>query len=209
MPSEPPILGLILAGGRAARFGGAPKGMALLREAPLISYVTDSLQDQSARIGISVSALNASDYAGLGHPLILDHPETAGRGPLSGILAGLDWAAGHKAKAMLIAPCDAPFVSARLWRDLLLMLERSGANAVVSATAGGSHPLCAALRPSVALALKTYLADPAAKLAVRAFLDTIQVQTVTFPDETQFMNVNSKEDLVRAEAAFDSCISRP
>lgn len=209
MPSEPPILGLILAGGRAERFGGAPKGMTPLRGTPLISYVADSLKQHAARIGISVSALNAGDYAGLGHPLILDHAETAGRGPLSGLFAGLDWAAGHNAKALLIAPCDAPFLPASLWRDLLRTLEQSGADAVVSATAHETHPLCAALRPSLAPALKAHLADPAARLAVRSFLDTISVQTVLLPDEAQFMNVNSKEDLARAEAAFDSHLSRP
>jgi molybdopterin-guanine dinucleotide biosynthesis protein A len=200
---------LILAGGRAERFGGTPKGLAQLRGTPLITYVADSLKQHAARIGISVSALNAGDYASLGHPLILDHAESAGRGPLSGLLAGLDWAADHNAKALLIAPCDAPFVSGSLWRKLLRMLDSSGADTVISVTAHETHPLCAALRPSLAPTLKAYLADPDTRLAVRAFLDTIRVETLLLPDETQFMNVNSKEDLARAEAAFDSRVSAP
>jgi molybdopterin-guanine dinucleotide biosynthesis protein A len=209
MSSEPPILGLILAGGRAERFGGAPKGLAQLRGTPLITYVANSLKLQAARIGISVSALNAGDYASLGHPLILDYAESAGRGPLSGLLAGLDWAADHNAKALLIAPCDAPFLAGDLWRDLVKTLASSGADAVISATAHEAHPLCAALRPSLAPALKAHLADPGARLAVRAFLDTIRVETILLPDEAQFTNVNSKEDLARAEAAFDSRLRRP
>ena len=209
MPSEPPILGLILAGGRAERFGGAPKGMALLRGTPLIGYVYDSLKANSARVGVSVSAQNAGDYAGLGHALVLDHAETGGRGPLSGLLAGLNWAAGHSAKALLTAPCDAPFLPAALWRTELRMLETTGADAVIAATASETHPLCAALRPSLAPQLQTYLANPGAKLAVRAFLDGFRVETLLLPDEDQFMNVNSQEDLARAEAAFDSRLGRP
>ncbi len=208
MTSKSVILGLILAGGRAERFGRAPKGMALLRGEPLIGYVAESLKEHARRIGVSVSAQNAGDYASLGHPLVLDHPDTAGRGPLAGLLAGLDWAMGHRAHALLVAPCDSPFLTPNLWRDLLQLLETSGAEAAIAAAPSETHPLCAALRPSLAGVLKTYLADPNARLAVRAFLDGIRVETLRLPDEAQFLNVNSQEDLAQAEAAFASRESR-
>lgn len=204
MASEFPILGLILAGGQAERFGGEPKGLALLNGEPLIGYVVESLKPHVVRLGVSVSALNAGHYAGLGHALVLDHPEAAARGPLSGLLAGLDWAAAHQAQALLIAPCDAPFLTPALWRDLLQRLKDSGVEAVFAATDAETHPLCAALRPALAGGLRTYLADPHAKLAVRAFMDGVRTEVVRFPDEGQFLNVNSKEELIHAEAAFAS-----
>jgi len=198
------ILGLILAGGRAERFGGAPKGLALLKGEPLVSYVVDSFKQQVRRVGISVSALNAGQYAVLGHPLVLDHPDTAGRGPLSGLLAGLDWAVNHQADVLLIAPCDAPFLTPALWRSLLQRLDKTGSDAVIAAAPNETHPLCAALRPSLAAKLKAYLANPGARLAVRAFLDEVRVETLSLPDDSQFLNVNRKEDLAEAEAAFAS-----
>ncbi len=209
MPSEPPILGLILAGGRAERFGGAPKGLAQLRGGPLLGYVADSLKTRARRVGISVSAQNAGDYAGLDYPIVLDRPDSAGRGPLSGMLAGLEWALGHGAAALLIAPCDAPFLAPGLWTALLKTLDQSGADAAIAATPQEIHPLCAALRPSLCPSLKAYLANPDAKLAVRAFFDTARVDTLVLADEAQFMNVNSREDLALAEGAFDSRLSRP
>lgn len=208
MAHEPPILGLILAGGQAERFGGGPKGLALLNGAPLIGYVAESLKHHAGRVAISVSAQNAGDYAALDLPLVLDHPDAAARGPLSGLLAGLDWAVGHKAKALLVAPCDAPFLTPEVWRALLLRLEETGAEAVFAATPAETHPLCAALRPALADGLRAYLADPNAKLAVRAFLDGVPVEIVRFADEPQFLNVNSKEELMQAEAVFASRESR-
>jgi molybdenum cofactor guanylyltransferase len=202
------VLGLILAGGRAERFDGAAKGMALLSGKPLILHVADSLKETTARIAINVSVQNAQAYADLDRPLLVDPPEIAGRGPLSGLLAGLDWAAQEQAQILLTAPCDAPLLRPDVWPRLVAALESAGADAAIAVSPAEVHPLCAALRPSLAAALKAYLSAPGAKLAVRAFLDTVTTVNARFDDDAQFLNVNTREDLAAAEAAFDLA-SRP
>jgi molybdenum cofactor guanylyltransferase len=112
----------------------------------------------------------------------------------------LGWAGTQHANALLLAPCDAPFLTPALWRDLLQLLDQSGTDAAIAATPAKTHPLCAALRPSLASPLKAYLANPNAKLAVRAFLEGVRVATLSLPDDAQFMNINSQEDLARASA---------
>ncbi len=202
MHPEEKILGLILAGGRAERFNGAPKGMARLAGKSLIAHVADSLQESATAIAVNASAQNAHAYADLGYPMLVDPPEIAGRGPLAGLLAGLDWAAQEQAQILLTAPCDAPLLRPDVWPRLLAALE-PGADAAIAASPSETHPLCAALRPSLAGPLRAYLSAPNAKLAVRAFLDTVTTVNALFEDDAQFLNVNTQDDLAAAQAAFD------
>ncbi len=86
-------LGVILAGGRATRMGGGDKGLRMVGERRLIDYVIDRLALQCGQLAINANG-DPSRLAEFGLPILPDslpdHP-----GPLAGVLAGLDWAAGQ------------------------------------------------------------------------------------------------------------------
>lgn len=88
---------VILAGGRASRMGGGDKVLLELQGKPLLGHVIERLRPQVGAIAISANG-DPARFAGFGLRVLPDempdHP-----GPLAGILAGMDWAAGLGAKS--------------------------------------------------------------------------------------------------------------
>jgi molybdenum cofactor guanylyltransferase len=190
---------LILAGGQATRLGGAAKGAVQLKSRPLAEYVAEILGRSADVLAINTIAEHAKAYAEMGFPLVLDDPAFLGRGPLGGLLAGLEWAEAAGAERLLTAPCDAPFLPPEIGETLLTALG-DDCDAAIAATSEGRHNLCAAWRTGLAGQLRGYLMDPTAKLAVKSFLATLRVAHAIFPHETAFLNINTLEDLRDAEA---------
>lgn len=110
------LAGVILAGGRSRRMGGGFKALAPLGGKPLIRHVIDRLQPQVRSLVLSVEK-HVPDLEAFGLPQVED-PSPGSRGPLGGLLSaladmekGCDW--------MMLAPCDAPFLSLELAQRLL------------------------------------------------------------------------------------------
>ncbi|MET0546124.1 MAG: molybdenum cofactor guanylyltransferase [Caulobacterales bacterium] len=186
--------GLILAGGLATRLGGAAKGATLLKGRPLIAYVLENLSKDLDAVAVSTRPVHQGAYKGVNLPLLFDEPNFEGRGPLVGLLAGLEWAQRRRATALITAPCDAPFLPPDMAEKLLGALE-PGVDAAFAATDVRDHPLCAAWRPSLAAILRPLVSDPAARRSVKRFLDQITAVKARFPDEAKFLNINTFEDL--------------
>ena len=193
--------GVILAGGQATRMGGGDKGRLILGGQSLLDRVIARLDPQ-----VSAIALNANGdpdrFADLRLPVIAD--SVGGyAGPLAGVLAGLDWAAAHGAETIVTAAADTPFFPC----DLVPCLQH--------AADGMAHPLVLASTPDpkrgtarhptfglwpVALRddLRTALAGGLRKVVL--WTDAHGGRVAEFPDEAAFFNVNTPEDLARAEA---------
>ncbi|MBC7987697.1 MAG: molybdenum cofactor guanylyltransferase [Sphingomonadaceae bacterium] len=91
------ILGAILAGGRATRFG-SDKALAMLEGRPLIAHVADALAAQADAVVVC-----GREWGAL--PSLPDRP-APGMGPLGGLCAALRHAAGEGYDAVLSAGCD-------------------------------------------------------------------------------------------------------
>ncbi|MFC6687399.1 molybdenum cofactor guanylyltransferase MobA [Jhaorihella thermophila] len=126
-------LGVILAGGRATRMGGGDKGLLPLGGRTLLTHVIDRIRPQVAGLALNANGEPAR-FASFGLPVIPDtiegHP-----GPLAGVLAGLDWAAGQGASCLVTVAADTPFFP----RDLVARLQE--------AAQGMAHPLVLATTP--------------------------------------------------------------
>ncbi|MBY6139836.1 molybdenum cofactor guanylyltransferase MobA [Leisingera daeponensis] len=126
-------LGVILAGGLATRMGGGDKGRLLVGGESLLSRVADRLGPQVAGLALNANG-DSERFADLGLPVIAD--SIAGfAGPLAGVLAGLDWAAEQGANTIVTAAADTPFFP----RDLVARLT--------AAAQGMEHPLALATTP--------------------------------------------------------------
>ncbi|ABN77494.1 molybdenum cofactor guanylyltransferase [Cereibacter sphaeroides] len=185
------LFGLILAGGEGRRMGGTDKASLTLGGRLLVTWVAERLGPQVEELAISANG-DPARFAGLGLPVLRDeHPQ----GPLSGVLAGLRWAAAAGADALVTAPVDTPFVPG----DLAPRLWLAGEGACAVAEAGGRvHPACGLWPVAVAEDLAAWLA--AGEARVMGFAARHGAARAGFPDENAFLNLNAPEDLARAES---------
>lgn len=180
------IFGVILAGGLGRRMGGADKATLPFGGERLVARAI-------ARLGPQVEALAVSangDPARIPAWVLPD--EGGSEGPLSGVLAGLRWAKGAGADAIVTVAVDVPFLPA----DLVPMLCLGWPASV--ARTERLHPTCALWPVSATDDLAAWLA--AGQRRVREFADHIGAVPVDFPDARAFLNLNTPEDLAAAEA---------
>ena len=125
---QPPILGLVLAGGLARRMGGGDKARIRIGGRTILERVL-------ARLAPAVRAHHPQRQRRSGAlrrhrlPVVADSvPDFAG--PLAGILAGLDWAAAHAPELADVAsvPGDCPFLPADLVARLAAARARQPAS---------------------------------------------------------------------------------
>ncbi|MBN3855501.1 molybdenum cofactor guanylyltransferase MobA [Paraburkholderia sp. Ac-20340] len=197
------ITGLVLAGGRGQRMGGADKGLQLLHGQPLAAHVLARLAPQVGTLAISANR-NQDVYATLGAPwqatvladTLPDYP-----GPLAGLLAGLRAA---RTGWLLSAPCDSPWLPADLATRLSAAASEHGAAIVTAQTTDAAgevslHPVFALLRTSLADDLAAFL--DAGERKVRAWYARHTAAVVSFADERAFYNVNSLQELADFDRA--------
>jgi len=166
------ILGAILAGGKARRFG-SDKAHALYRGERLIDRVAKALGAQC----------DALVLCGREEPAFTCIPDLPGQdlGPLGGINAALHYGQDNGFDLVLVAPCDIP----DLPHDLAARLSGEGAALVVSQPVVGLWPA------NLAKQLARFLQGE--NLAVMAFADAVNARRVEI--EPPLGNVNRPEDL--------------
>jgi molybdopterin-guanine dinucleotide biosynthesis protein A len=198
MAVQPAIPGLILAGGSARRMGGGDKALLVLAGRPLLAHVVERLAPQVGRLALSANG-DPARFAAFGLPVLADG-EPAGAGPLAGLLAGLDWAAGLGAGALVTAAVDTPFLPRHLVARLGAAAGAGGI-AVACAPGGGGperHPTAGLWPVALRERLRTDLAAGERRLG--AWAEAQGCALARFPDPDAFFNVNTPDDLARAEA---------
>ncbi|MFT4149333.1 MAG: molybdenum cofactor guanylyltransferase MobA [Paracoccaceae bacterium] len=189
------IFGVILAGGRGQRMGGADKALLPLGRRPLIAHAADRLGPQVERLAVSANG-DPARLAFLGLPVL---PDAESHGPLSGVLAALDWAAPRGATAVATVAVDTPFFPGDLVPRLCLAAEDSPEGVALAASTGADHPTFALWPVALRDPLRAFLSS-GVKARVRGFADAHGAARAAFPDDRAFFNLNTPEDLTRAEA---------
>ncbi len=185
------IVAVVLAGGGGTRLGGVDKAFLDLGGKPLLARVLARLAPQVGRIVISANG-DPGRFAPFGLQVISDGGFDI-TGPLAGVAAGLAWAAGCGAEALLTVPVDTPFIPLDLARRL-------SPAAAVATWQGRQHHLVALWPASL---LPRLLALPTAPRGprVREALALCEARTVAFGEaEDPFLNINTPADLAAAEA---------
>jgi molybdopterin-guanine dinucleotide biosynthesis protein A len=181
------MIGVVLAGGASARFGGEPKGLLSFRGRAMALCVADVLLTVCERV--VVEAPRGVGYEALGLPLIHAADEHAGKGPLAGIVAGL--ATAPDGNRVAFAPCDMPLIDGELYRTLAHI-----GGSVYAVSQAGAEPLVAVLeRALLAPLLRTLSAGVVPRAPVA--LEAAGARGVRFDDAGPFANVNTPDDLAR------------
>lgn len=187
--SRPPISGLVLAGGRGLRMGGADKGLVDFQGRPLVASVIAALAPQVDEVLLSANR-NLQQYAAFGYPVFAD--DIAGfAGPLAGLHAGL-----ARARHALVAtsPCDTPLLPPDLVSRLYAALLADDAEIAVATAGGRIHPVFCLCRRALLPALEAYLAAGGRK--VDGWQRSRRRVEVAFDDVADaFANLNSPADL--------------
>ena len=194
-------LGVILAGGLATRMGGGDKGLLSLGGQSLLARVVERLEPQVAGLALNANG-DAARFAGTGLPVIPDSIDGYA-GPLAGVLAGLDWAAEQGAETIVTAAADTPFFPCNLVPQLLHAADGMAHPLALAATpdprrGSARHPTFGLWPVSLRDPLREALANGTRKVV--AFTDAHGAAMARFPDDDAFFNVNTPEDLARAEA---------
>ena len=194
-------LGVILAGGRATRMGGGDKGLRTVGGRRLIDHVIDRLGPQCGAMAINAKG-DPARLSDFGLPVVADsladHP-----GPLAGVLAGLDWAAGQGATAIVTAAADTPFFPKDLVARLMASAGPSGLCLAASPDETGRvqrHPTFGLWPVALRDDLRAALTAGLRKIVI--WTDGHGAGQAVF-DSTPFdpfFNVNTPEDIAAAEA---------
>ena len=199
MTGPPRLPGVILAGGRAKRMGGGDKGLRLLGGQTLIAHVIARLAPQCGPLAINANG-DPARLAGFGLPVLPDSlPDYPG--PLAGVLAGLDWAAGLGAEAIVTAAADTPFLPLDLVARLSEAALPRGLALAASPDASGTlqrHPTFGLWPVALRHDLRAALNGGVRKVVT--WTDRHQAATAIFDAAPidPFFNVNTPDDLALA-----------
>ena len=181
------VTGLILAGGRGMRMGGADKGWVMHHGRPLIVHVCDRLQPQVSTLLISANR-SLSAYRRLGYPVAEDATASFD-GPVAGLLALLPQV---RTPWVIATACDMP----ELPGDLVFRLRRTCHRLQLPMASAYDderiHPLPICFATRLAPALRAYHAHGGRSLM--GWLRALPCALVRF-DTGSLRNCNTPESL--------------
>ena len=186
------ITGLILAGGRGSRMGGADKGLQNHHGIPLAMHALLRLAPQVGHMLINANR-NLAAYESMGVPVWPDSlPDYAG--PLAGFLAGLEQCA---TPYLVTVPCDSPLFPEDLVERLAHGLESADAEIAMAATREADvvqvHPVFCLMRTTLMESLVRFTQDGQRKIdRWTAQHHSLQVM---FDDAHAFINTNTLAEL--------------
>jgi molybdenum cofactor guanylyltransferase len=189
----------ILAGGAARRLGGLDKSRLLIGGRTILDRQLDLLGSLADRV--MIIANDAARYADSGVTVVAD------RQPGAGSLGGIYTAVAEAASPVLVLACDMPFLTA----PFLAQLWDAGRDVDVAIPRGpdGYHPVCAYYAPTCVEPMRRRI--EAGALKVIDLLTEVRVRTLGpgdlapfDPDGWLLANINTPDDLARAERAWQT-----
>jgi molybdopterin-guanine dinucleotide biosynthesis protein A len=190
------VTGVVQAGGQSTRMGGRPKALLELGGRRIIERVVDVVAAVTDEVIVVTNTPEL--YRFLGLPMVPDvYPD---HGSLGGIYSGLEAAAGE---AAFTVACDMPF----LHRDVArLVVDRAFEGDVVIPRVGEQLET---MHASYAKRCLPHIAGRlrAGRLKIVGFFGDVRVVEIPEADVARhrdpalaFMNVNTPEELARAQA---------
>ena len=191
------VAGVILAGGLARRMGGGDKGLIALGGKPILAHVIERLKPQVDALLVNANG-DPRRFAAYGLPVVADSI-SGSAGPLAGVLAGLDWAAGKGFAFIVTAASDTPFFPRDLVSRFCEGVRTSEAQLAVAISGGRHHPVFGLWPCALREDLRVAMTEGIRK--VEDWTKRHRRAAIAFEDRPYdpFFNVNRPEDLAEAE----------
>jgi molybdopterin-guanine dinucleotide biosynthesis protein A len=187
--------GIVLAGGRSSRMG-RPKAWLDWHGTPLLRRVC-GLVARGVSGPVVVVRAPGQELPALPHGVRAVEDAREGRGPLQGLLAGLEAVAGEE--LAFVASTDVPFLHPRFVAAVCRAAAAPGTDAAVPHVGGHRQPLLAAYRTAL-LPLVAELVD-ADRLRFAFLFERSSVRWLEDPPHPESVrNLNAPEDYEAARA---------
>jgi molybdopterin-guanine dinucleotide biosynthesis protein A len=181
------ITAVILAGGKSSRMNNEDKGLMLLNNKAMISYIFDIIQENVNNVLIS-SNRNIEKYQK--YAQVISDNLADFQGPLAGISKALS---ETKTPYLLIAPCDCPFINQILIDRLVKAMQKHQCDVCVAFDGEKIQPTLALIKSNLKNNLDDFLLKGQRKLGL--WLTQQDIQKVDLSDEKEiFVNFNSPQD---------------
>ena len=193
------ILGVVLAGGRAARFG-ADKALAVLGGRTLLERVCERSAPQVDQLMVNRSGCAAGALPVRCALLSDDHPS---QGPLAGVLTALSYAATHGYARVATFPCDTPFLPPDLVSRMSAMSEGNNVDLCTARRGCEEHHVFSLWQIECRSALAQAFAG--GLRSIKSSVNFVSRRVVDFPlagdgpGGDAFFNINTIDDLETAE----------
>jgi molybdopterin-guanine dinucleotide biosynthesis protein A len=190
------LAGVILAGGRSKRMGGAVKALMPLGDKPLLRHVIDRVQPQVGKLLLSVERPSEA-FKAFGLPQIADREPDGG--PQGGLLAalqeadpGCDW--------LLLVPCDAPFIPSDLAVKLLSCALACSRPVAVVCFESEIQPTFSIWSRNILPRLECAVLEKG-MAGIKQFLGVIEYAELDWPssEPSPFFNINDQDALLEAD----------
>ena len=181
------ITAVILSGGRSSRMQGEDKGLILLNDKPLISYVVDVVDGKVGRLLISANR-NVEMYQQYGE--VISDELADFQGPLAGIAKAFSVVF---TPYLLVLPCDSPLVNEIVIDRLIQCMVDKEVDICVADDGARIHPTFALIKTSLKDNLLAFLDSGERKLGL--WIEQNNFQKVDFSDQPKvFINLNNPQD---------------
>ena len=199
------IPGIILAGGLSRRMGGGDKGLLMLGETSIIERVIDKILPQVGCLAINING-DSSRFPDYKLPIIPDCIKGY-LGPLSGILAGMEWAFKNGNRYIATVAADTPFLPDDLIKRLHAMVKSKNLNIGIAASrilSGDDvfiHPTFGIWEVALKDDLRDALANDTRKIMFWAKKFKLDYYYFDTSDKLSdpFFNINTPDDLEEAK----------
>ena len=198
---KPLVTGVILAGGQNQRFSGTNKALIRVGEKCILDRINDVFSDLFEEIILVTN--NPLQYLEWDLNIVTDLFSI--RSSLTGIHAGLFYLTTPYA---FFAACDVPFIKKELVETILDNIE-SDVDIVIPETSKGFEPLCAVYSKQCFYPIEQQLVKK--ELKIQQIFRKVRVKKISEnilrqddPDLVSFSNINTPDDLVRAETIATS-----
>ena len=199
------IPGIILAGGLSRRMGGGDKGLLMLGKTTIIERVIDKILPQVGSLAINING-DSSRFPDYKLPIIPDSIKGY-LGPLSGILAGMEWAFKNGNRYIATVAADTPFLPDDLIKRLHAMVKSKYLNIGIAASrilSGDDvfiHPTFGIWEVALKDDLRDALANDTRKIMFWAKKFKLDYYYFDTSDKLSdpFFNINTPDDLEEAK----------
>jgi len=191
------ILPVVLAGGKAKRFGGN-KSQAKLRDKMLIDYILSEILEQFNEV--LIVANDPINHLSSNKILKIEDCKK-NLGPLGGVLSAMKWVKENNKNYQWIStfPSDTPFFKIKIFNDFLSKINERESELFFMNSNEKRHNIFGLWSVDLIDQLEKDLENGLRK--VEKWANNIGVKTInmSFEKEDPFFNINTKEDLEKAK----------
>ncbi len=191
------ILPVVLAGGKAKRFGGN-KSQAKLKDKILIDYILSEILKQFNEVLIVANdPINHLSS----HKILKIEDYKKNLGPLGGVVSAMKWIKKNKKKYQWIStfPSDTPFFKIKIFNEFLRKVNERESELFFMNSKERRHNIFGLWSVDLVDQLEKDLENGIRKVEKWANNIGVIGINVSFENEDPFFNINTKEDLEKAK----------